>query len=111
MEDTLKQIEELFSNAKSKNEFQFLLTILNYKHIGSPDEASNLKEWFSGLEFYKKLYNENKDSEKIRIGLLLYSTFFENSDFYNIVGSLCLNALNFGGSSRLFWKQKNKNVF
>jgi hypothetical protein len=108
MEDTLKQVEELFGNAKSKNEFQFLLTILNYKHIASPDEASNLKEWFSALEFYKNLYNEKKDSEKIRIGLLLYSTFFENSDFYNIIGSLCLNTLNFGGSSRLFWKTKKQ---
>ena len=108
MEDTLNQIEELFSNAKSKNEFQFLLTILNYKHIASPDEASNLKEWFSALEFYKELYYEKKGKEKIRIGLLLYSTFFENSDFYNIIGSLCLNALNFGGSSRLFWKTKKQ---
>lgn len=108
MEDTLNQIEELFSNAKSKNEFQFLLTILNYKHVASPDEASNLKEWFNALEFYKHLYHEKKDYEKIRIGLLLYSTFFENSDFYNIIGSLCLNALNFGGSSRLFWKTKKQ---
>ncbi|WP_409415727.1 hypothetical protein [Flavobacterium sp. PS2] len=108
MEDTLNQIEELFNSAKSKNEFQFLLTILNYKHIGSPDEASNLKEWFSALEFYKNLYSEKEGNEKVRIGLLIYSTFFENSDFYNIIGSLCLNALDFGGSSRLFWKTKKQ---
>lgn len=109
MKDSLNQIEELFVNAKTKNEFQFLLTILNYKHIASPEEASNLKEWFSAMEFYKGLYNEKKDYEKIRIGLLLYSTFFENSDFYNIIGSLCLNALNFGGSSRLFYKTKKQD--
>lgn len=106
MKNTLNQIDDLFNNAKARNELQFLLTILNYKHIANPEESSNLKEWFSAIEFYKTLYNEKENEEKIRIGLLLYSTFFENSDFYNIIGSLCLNALNYGGSSRLFWKTK-----
>ena len=92
MTKTLDQIEDLFNNAQHNNEFQFLLTLLNYKHIASPEESSNLKEWFEALEFYKNLYNEKKGKEKLRIGLLLYSTFFENSDFYNIIGSLCLNA-------------------
>ena len=106
MTKTLNQIEDLFSNAQENNEFQFLLTLLNYKHIASLEESSNLKEWFSAIEFYKTLFYEKKDKEKLRIGLLLYSTFFENSDFYNIIGSLCLNAMGFGGSSYLFWKTK-----
>jgi len=108
MTDTLNQIDDLFNNAKNRNEFQFLLTLLNYKHIASPEESSNLKEWFDALEFYKSLYHEKKGKEKIRIGLLLYSTFFENSDFYNIIGSLCLNAMNYRGSSYLFWKTKKQ---
>jgi hypothetical protein len=82
---------------------------LNYKHISSPEESSNLYEWFNALEFYKNLYNKHTDEEKIRIGLLLYSTFFENSDFYNILGSLCKNTLGFGGSSFLFWKTKKQD--
>ena len=109
MEQTLDQIDELFNTAKTRNEFQFLLTILNYKHIASPEESSNLKEWFSAIEFYKTQYNQMTDKEKTRMGLMLYSTFFENSDFYNIIGSLCLNALNFGGSSYLFWKTKKQD--
>jgi hypothetical protein len=108
MNDILQELEQLFTDARTKNEFQFLLTILNYKHISSPEESANLYEWFDGLEFYKSLYNKYTDKEKIRIGLLLYSTFFENSDFYNILGSLCRNTLGFGGSSFLFWKTKKQ---
>lgn len=109
MTETLQEIEQIFKDARTNNEFQFLLTVLNYKHISSPEESSNLYEWFNALEFYKDLYNKHTDEEKIRIGLLLYSTFFENSDFYNILGSLCKNTLGFGGSSFLFWKTKKQD--
>lgn len=109
MTDILQEIEQIFNDARSKNEFQFLLTILNYKHISSPEESSNLYEWFDALEFYKDLYNKHTSKEKIRVGLLLYSTFFENSDFYNILGSLCRNTLGFSGSSFLFWKTKKQD--
>lgn len=108
MKYTLEELEGIFDNAKANNEFQFILTILNYKRIANPEESSNLYEWFSALEFYKKIYGENSGNEKARIGLLLYSTFFENSDFYNILGSLCKNALGFSGSSYLFWKTKKQ---
>lgn len=84
MIDTLKEIEQIFNDAKTNNEFQFLLTVLNYKHISSPKESSNLYEWFDALGFYKGLYHKHTGKEKVRTGLLLYSTFFENSDFYNI---------------------------
>ncbi len=109
MTDTLQEIEQIFKDARTNNEFQFLLTVLNYKHISSPEESSNLYEWFDALEFYKDLYNKHTDKEKVRVGLLLYSTFFENSDFYNILGSLCKNTLGFGGSSFLFWKTKKQD--
>ncbi|MCU0321861.1 MAG: hypothetical protein MUE72_05550 [Chitinophagaceae bacterium] len=109
MQQTLDEIENIFTNAKTKNEFQFVLTVINYKHIASPEESANLHEWFDAIEFYKNLYNNFSDKEKLRIGLLLYSTFFENSDFYNILGSLCKNSLGFGGSSYLFWKTKKQD--
>lgn len=108
MEETLKEIDSVFDEARTKNEFQFLLTILNYKHISNPYESSNLYEWFDAIEFYKNLYGKYTDKEKLRIGLLLYSTFFENSDFYNILGSLCRNTLGYSGSSYLFWKTKKQ---
>ncbi len=109
MEDTTNEIEAMFTNARTKNELQFLLTILNYKHISSPEESSNLYEWFDAVEFYKSLYQKHTDKEKVRCGLILYSTFFENNDFYNILGSLCRNSLGFGGSSYLFWKTKKQD--
>lgn len=99
MEETLKEIDKIFDDARTANEFQFLLTVLDYKHIANPLESSNLYEWFDAIEFYKDLYNKHTDRQKLRIGLLLYSTFFENSDFYNILGSLCRNVLGFSGSS------------
>ncbi|KAA1241017.1 hypothetical protein [Aquimarina sp. RZ0] len=40
------------------------------------------------------------------MGILLYSTFFENSDFYNILGSLCKIRLGYKGSSYLYYKTK-----
>jgi hypothetical protein len=107
MKDVLPEIELLFNNARTNNEFQFLLTILNYKHISSPEEASNLYEWFDAIEFYKTEYVSLQ--EKARIGLLLYSTFFENSDFYNIISSLGKNALGFSGTSYPFWKTKKQD--
>lgn len=106
MNETLKEINLLFEEAKQKNEFDFVLTLMNYKGIGSKELMTNLHEWFEALEFYKKLYNELTGKEKIRIGTLFYSTFFENSDFYNIIGSLAKIKLGYKGSSYLFWKTK-----
>lgn len=108
MKDILQELEVVFENAKKHNEFQYLLTIINYKHISSHEESSNLYEWFEAIEFYKELFVKLTGKEKLRVGLLLYSTFFENSDFYNILGSLSKNAMGYGGSSRLFWKTKKQ---
>lgn len=106
MENVIREIKQLFDDARTKHEFQFLLTILNYKHVANPLDSSNLYEWFDAIEFYKTLYSKHESNEKVRVGLLLYSTFFENSDFYNIIGSLCKNTMGFQGSSFLFWKTK-----
>jgi hypothetical protein len=74
--------------------------------MGAKELSTNLHEWFEAIDFYKKQYESLENKEKTRIGLLLYSTFFENSDFYNIIGSLCKIKLGYKGSSYLFWKTK-----
>lgn len=106
MDKVLSELESLFIEAKRTNEFEFILTLINYKSIGSMDTTSNLHEWFEAIDFYKGLYNEYDDKSKTRMALMLYSTFFENSDFYNIIGSLCNINLGYRGSSYLYWKTK-----
>lgn len=106
MQETIAEIKTLFDEAKDRIEFEFIQTLINYTGMGTKELSTNLHEWFEAIEFYKELYNSNTGKEKTRIGTLLYSTFFENSDFYNILGSLCKIKLGFKGSSYLFWKTK-----
>lgn len=106
MKDTINDLTTLFEEAKQNVEFEFVQILINYKSIGAKDLSSNLHEWFEAIEFYKRLYFQFTEKEKTRIGTLLYSTFFENSDFYNILGSLCKVKLGYKGSSYLFWKTK-----
>lgn len=106
MQETINEIETLFAEAKDRIEFEFVQTLINYTGIGTKELSTNLHEWFDAIEFYKELYYSKSGKEKTRIGTLLYSTFFENSDFYNILGSLCKIKLGFKGASYLFWKTK-----
>lgn len=106
MNTALKELTELFEEAKQKSEFDFVLTLMNYQGIGEVELMANLHEWFDAIEFYKTQYYSLEGKQKVRMGTLLYSTFFENSDFYNIIGSLCRIILGYKGSSRLFWKTK-----
>jgi hypothetical protein len=106
MNEKQNELIELFEEAKNKNEFEFILTLINYRGMGTMKLSTNLYEWFEAIEFYKELYISNKGKNKTRIGTLIYSTFFENSDFYNIIGNLCRIKLGFKGSSYLFWKTK-----
>ena len=106
MNETVKDLTTLFEEAKERVEFEFVQTLLNYRGVGAKELSTNLHEWFEAIEFYKKLYYQLTNKEKTRIGALLYSTFFENSDFYNILGSLCKIKLGYKGSSSLFWKTK-----
>jgi hypothetical protein len=106
MQEVIKEIKTLFNEARDSIEFEFIQVLINYRSIGDKELSTNLHEWFSAIEFYKTLYFSKTDKEKTRVGTLLYSTFFENSDFYNILGSLCKIKLGFKGSSYLFWKTK-----
>ncbi len=104
MKETLNDLTSLFDEAKQKSEFEFIQSLINYKGMGEKELSANLHEWFDAIAFYKGLYYKFSHKEKTRIGTLLYSTFFENSDFYNILGSLCKIKLGYKGSSYLFWK-------
>ncbi len=106
MQNVLNDLSTLFDEAKNKSEFDFVLTLMNYRGMGTHKLTTNLYEWFDAIEFYKQLYGQHAGKEKTRIAALLYSTFFENSDFYNIVGSLCRVKLGYKGSSYLFWKTR-----
>lgn len=106
MKEVLAELEGLFEEAKERSEFDFVLTLINYRDMGTHKMMSNLYEWFDANEFYIQLYRKLDSKEKTRIGTLFYSVFFENSDFYNIIGSLCLVKMGYKGSSYLFWKTK-----
>jgi hypothetical protein len=106
MKETIEELTALFDEAKARIEFEFVQTLINYRGIGTKELSTNLHEWFDAIEFYKELYHSKTHKEKTRIGCLLYSTFFENSDFYNIIGSLCKIKLGYKGSSYLFWKTR-----
>ncbi|MFL5765785.1 MAG: hypothetical protein ACJ77K_17700 [Bacteroidia bacterium] len=106
VERAVSELTSLFDEAKTQSEFDFVLMLINYKGIGSKELSSNLHEWFDAIESYKRQYRSLDGKEKTRAAALLYSTFFENSDFYNIIGSLCRIKLGFRGSSYLFWKTR-----
>lgn len=106
MRETLEELTTLFDEAKARIEFEFVQTLINYRGIGTKELSTNLHEWIDAIDFYKDLYHSKTHKEKTRIGCLLYSTFFENSDFYNIIGSLCKIKLGYKGSSYLFWKTR-----
>jgi hypothetical protein len=106
MSEKYIELNQLFEEAKNANEFEFVLTLINYRGMGTKKLTTNLHEWFEAIEFYKELYNSNTGKKKTRIGTLIYSTFFENNDFYNIIGSLCRIKLGYKGSSYLFWKTR-----
>lgn|SRR3990170_4960954 len=87
MENAIKDLTSLFEEAQAANEFEFILPLMNFKGMASTEDT--LHEWFAAIEMYQRLYAELDGKERTRIACLLYSTFFENSDFYNIIGSLC----------------------
>ena len=109
MELTLTEIEKLFIDAKTTNEFEFVQTLINNYGMAENQTNTNLFEWFNAIEQYKILYNQFSSVEKTRIGLLLYSIFFESSDLYRILGNLSYNKLNLRGSPILYWKTKKRD--
>jgi hypothetical protein len=107
MKESITELEQLFAEAKAKNEFEFILTLINFK--GMDTMYDTLYEWFDALEMYKELYRQFDGKQKTRMACLFYSTFFENSDFYNILGSLCNVSLGYHSSAYFFWKTMKKD--
>lgn len=56
MEETITELEKLFSEAKAQNEFEFILTLINFK--GMEAKYDTLYEWFDAIEMYKELYQQ-----------------------------------------------------
>lgn len=106
MKQTLEELSSLFKEAQKLNEFEFVMTLINYKSIGNPEVQANLHEWFDALTSYIESYNMLSGKQKTRMAALLYSTFFENSDFYNILGNLTRIQLGGRATSYLYWKTK-----
>jgi hypothetical protein len=107
MEQIIVELKALFDEARQRNEFEFVLTLINYRGIGKED-ITNLYEWFDAIDSYKGMYATLTSKKKTRIGALLYCTFFENNDFYNIIGSLCKISLGYRGSSYLYYKARKQ---
>jgi hypothetical protein len=100
-----ESINQLFTKAKETDEFEFICTLINFKGMGTIQNTSNLFEWFQSIDYYQKLINQAENNhQRTRIAILLYSTFFESSDLYNIIGSLCRITLGLRSSSYLFFK-------
>jgi hypothetical protein len=106
MENVAEELTNLFNEAQATNEFEFIMTLLNYKCIGHHEAQANLYEWFDALASYERELANLDGKAKARKAALIYSTFYENSDFYNVIGSLCRIALGYRGSSYLFWKTR-----
>jgi len=106
MKETLEELSSLFEDAQHFNEFEFVMTLINYKSVGKPEVQANLHEWFDAITSYIVSYNTLGGKPKTRMASLLYSTFFENSDFYNIIGNLCRIQLGARTTSYLYWKTK-----
>lgn len=104
MENAVKDLTFLFEEAQAANEFEFILTLMNFKGMASIEDT--LHELFDAIEMYKRLYGKFQGKEKTRMACLLYSTFFENSNFYNILGSLCNITLGYKGINLFFLVNK-----
>jgi hypothetical protein len=103
-------IKSLFLKAKEKDEFEFICTLINYRSMGSKYSNSNLYEWFDAISFYEDLYNKQAHIvNKTRIGLLIYTTFFESSDLYSILGNLSRIVLGYRCSPYLYFKRDKAN--
>jgi hypothetical protein len=109
MNKELDELCQLFDEARNNFEFEFVQTLINNYGMAENRTNTNLFEWFDAIDFYSEQYAKLTYKEKVRIGLLLYSTFFESSDFYRILGNLCYNKLGLRGSPVLYWKTKRRD--
>jgi hypothetical protein len=106
-----KDLNRLFEETKAKDEFEFVCALINYKGTGSKLLGSNVFEWFDAIENYERRYRDKKYSlhEQGRFALLIYSTFFELSDMYLILGNLARVTMGYRCTPYLYWKHQKAN--
>jgi hypothetical protein len=107
----MKELERLFEESKAKNELEFIRAVINYRGTGSRFFGSNLFEWFDAIENYERWYRTDGYSlhEKGRFSLLIYSTFFEATDLYLILGNLSRVANGLQVTPHLYWKHERQS--
>ncbi|MEJ0055737.1 MAG: hypothetical protein WDN75_08855 [Bacteroidota bacterium] len=107
----MKELDRLFADAKAKNELEFVRALINYRGPSSRFLGSNLFEWFEAIENYERWYRRENYSlhEKGRFALLLYSTFFEATDLYLILGNLSRVATGHRVIPHGYWKHEKQN--
>ena len=64
MEETITELKNLFLDAKAKNKFEFIQTLINFK--GMEAKYDTLYEWFDAIEMYKELYQQFDGNKKTR---------------------------------------------
>jgi len=103
--------DKLFIDAKAKDEFEFICTLINYKGVGAPTTRSNQFEWFSAISFYEGFFKSPNltHHEKARLALMIYCTFFESSDLYTMLGNLARVVLGHRATPYLYWKHEKAN--
>lgn len=107
----MKELERLFEESKEKNELEFARALINYRGPGSRLFNSSLFEWMDAIENYERWYRAEGYSlhEKARFSLLVYSTFFEATDLYLILGNLSRIAGGLPVTPHLYWIHHRKS--
>lgn len=106
-----KDLHRLFDEAKTKNEFEFVCTLINYKDAGSRLYSPNVFEWVEAIKLYERWYREPRHSlhEKARFALMIYATFFELTDLYIVLGNLSRIIIGYRTTPYLYWKHEKAN--
>ena len=76
MDEVLQDSKELICRSQSKDEFHFVMTLINYRGMGDTYETSNLYEWFEAIEDYKITYHGMTWKTKNKSGLSFVFNIF-----------------------------------
>ena len=92
----IEQFKRLLNESREKNEFEFVNVLLGYKGIGGMMSLTHFYESQSLFQDMSALITEDHENKNnVRIGLFLYSHFFEMDELYRVLGNL-LNIMNGG---------------
>ncbi|WP_343658002.1 hypothetical protein [Chryseobacterium sp.] len=92
----IEQFRRLLNESREKNEFEFVNVLLGYKGMGGMMSLTHFYESQSLFEDMSTLITKDHENKNnVRIGLFLYSHFFEMDELYRVIGNL-LNIINGG---------------